>query len=216
MRTLEQVGYVLLLLLAVPLAINALSYGNFNPEYGFLRLKAKAIETGLYLPAYYAHVLVAGLILPLGVIQVHPVWGQKWRRLHRLMGKFYVAGVLLLAAPGGLLMSIFIGRGPWVLSSFILQSACWFAFTLIAFLHIRSGNIDNHRRWMIRSFSVAMAAITLRLYVFISSWSIDLSQPVAYGTIAWLSWVPNLLLVELYLAKKPTAIATSSAAHKET
>jgi hypothetical protein len=52
---------------------------------------------------------------------------------------------------------------------------------------------------MLRSYALAMAAITLRVYAFIASWSIDLSNPPAYALIAWLSWVPNLLVVEVYL-----------------
>lgn len=199
MRRLRNAGFLLLLLLAVPLALNALSYLNFSADYGFLRLKKAAIETGLYLPAYYAHVLVAGLILPLGVFQVHPYWGQRWRNIHRALGKIYVGGVLFLTAPGGLLMSFFIDRGPLVLASFILQSICWFGCTWVAYREIRNGQTESHRKWMLRSFSLAMAAITLRVYVFLTSWSFDLSQPQAYAAIAWLSWVPNLLIVEWYL-----------------
>lgn len=199
MKWLQQAGYLLLLALAIPLAYNALTYTNFVSTYGFLRLKQAAIETGWYLPAYYAHVLLAGLILPLGLFQVHPYWGQRWTSVHRLLGKVYVFGVVLLAAPGGLIMSFFIGRGPGVLTSFVLQSLCWFLFTSWAYLQIRLGNTSLHRRWMLRSYALAMAAITLRVYAFMASWSIDLSNPPAYTLIAWLSWVPNLIVVEVYL-----------------
>ena len=86
--------YVLLLLLAVPLSINALSYLNLDSEYGFLRLKKDAISTGWYLPAYYAHVLIAAIILLIGFFQVHPTFGLRWRKTHRLLGKIYVGGIL--------------------------------------------------------------------------------------------------------------------------
>jgi hypothetical protein len=164
MRRFKNAWLLLLLLLAVPLAFNALSYINFDSSYGFLQLKKQAIETGWYLPAYYAHVLAAG--------------------------------------PGGLIMSLFIGRGPWVLTSFMLQCSLWFICTYLAYYRIREGDIQAHRQWMLRSYALTLAAITLRVYVFFSSWSFDLAQPAAYATIAWLSWVPNLLICEVYLRFK--------------
>jgi len=191
--------YFMLLLMAVPLSINALSYLNLDSEYGFLRIKKDAIASGWYLPAYYLHVLVASVILLVGLYQIHPTFGLRWRSTHRIMGKIYVAGVLFLSAPGALVMSLFIDRGPVVQVSFVLQCTLWFIFTWIAYIRIRQGDIQAHRQWILRSFALTLAAITLRIYVFLGSWSFDLAQPTAYATIAWLSWVPNLLVCEWYL-----------------
>ncbi|HEY3403752.1 MAG TPA: DUF2306 domain-containing protein [Ohtaekwangia sp.] len=195
----KKVGFIVLLILAVPLAFNALSYINFDPQYGFLRLKKFAIDTGWYLPAYYAHVLFAAIILVVGFFQVHPTWGLRWRPLHRFFGKIYIGGILFFAAPGGLIMSFFINRGPWVLASFLLQCTAWFICTALAYKRIRERDISSHRQWVLRSFALTLAAITLRVYVFLSSWSFDLGQPTAYALIAWLSWVPNLLICEWLL-----------------
>lgn len=191
--------YFVLLLLAVPLSFNALSYLNLDSDYGFLRLKRNAIETGWYLPAYYAHVIVAAVILLIGFFQVHPTLGLRWRNIHRALGKVYVGGILFFAAPGGLVMSLFIGRGPVVQASFVLQCTLWFIFTWIAYIRIRERDIQSHRQWILRSFALTLAAITLRIYVFLGSWSFDLTHPTSYATIAWLSWVPNVLICEWYL-----------------
>jgi uncharacterized membrane protein YozB (DUF420 family) len=199
MRLSKSSLYFALLLLAVPLSFNALTYLNLNSEYGFLRLKQDAIATGWYLPAYYAHVLIAAVILLIGIFQVNPTFGLRWRKTHRLLGKIYVGGILFFSAPGGLVMSMFINRGPVVQASFVLQCSLWFLFTWMAFVRIRQRDIPAHRQWMLRSFALTLAAITLRVYVFLSSWSFDLGQPTAYATIAWLSWVPNLLICEWYL-----------------
>ena len=162
---LKKILLIIVLLLAVPLAWNALSYINFNPNYNFLQLKKKAIETGWYLPAYYAHVLMASIILLIGFFQVYPGTRIKWNRLHRFFGKIYVGGILFFSAPGGFVMSLFINRGPWVLASFLFQCCLWFAFTYLAYKTIRKGNVIEHRKWMLRSFALTLAAITLRLYV---------------------------------------------------
>lgn len=193
---------VIVLFLVVSLAFNALTYFNFDFRYGFLKLKQEAIATGFYLPAYYSHVLAAGLILLLGLFQLRTTISLRWRRLHKFLGKCYVYGILFFAAPGGLVMSFFINRGPWVLTSFILQSVCWFAFTALAIRAIKHGKVEEHGQWMWRSYALTFAAVTLRLYVFLFTSSYDMSAPEAYGIIAWLSWTVNLIVIEIYLRTK--------------
>jgi uncharacterized membrane protein YozB (DUF420 family) len=193
---------VVMTLLGVILAINALRYANFSSNYGFLKLKQAAIATGWYLPAYYSHVLVSAIILIVGFFQVSNI-SQRKLPLHRAFGKFYVFGILFFAAPGGLIMALFINRGPWVLLSFLCQVMLWFVFTALAYDRIRKRDLDAHRKWMLRSFALTCAAITLRVYVFIFSFQTDLAYPTAYATIAWMSWVPNLLMIEIYLRNRP-------------
>lgn len=187
-----------LFLLGLSLTINALTYLNFDPDYSFLRIKRQAVLSGRYLPFYYAHVLMGGLILTFGFFQVWTWFRNRFAKVHRLVGYFYVYGVLLLAAPGGFGMSFFVDRGNLVLISFLLQSALWFYFTWKAVSSIRAGDILSHELWMWRSFSLTLAAITLRIYILVFSFSFDLNNTVAYAVIAWSSWVPNLLLVEYF------------------
>ncbi len=148
---------------------------------------------------YHEKVLVGCVILVAGLFQLHPQSNQKFKRPHRFLGYVYVMGILFFAAPGGLVMSLFIQRGPWVLTSFLLQASLWFVFTALAFNRIRKKDIAGHRRWMIRSYALTFAAVTLRLYVLISSFHYSLNVPEAYATIAWLSCVPNLLIAELVI-----------------
>ena len=187
--------------LIVLLSWNAFTYVNFDFTYGFLHLKQMAIATGWYLPAYYSHVLAAGVILLIGFFQLNTKLSLRWRPLHRVLGKCYAYGILFFAAPGGLVMSFFIQRGVWVTASFILQCMCWFVFTAIAVNNIRKGELEEHRQWMWRSYALTFAAVTLRLYVFMFTSSFDLSAPEAYGIIAWGSWVVNLAVVEVYLIR---------------
>jgi hypothetical protein len=193
---------VIVLLLALLLAINALTYLNFDFQYSFLRLKQEAISTGWYLPFYYSHVLVGGLILVIGFLQLQPSSHIRFRKAHRMLGYFYVMGILFFAAPGGLVMSLFIGRGAWVLASFLTQSVLWFYFTAMAFDRIRKRQILAHQQWMWRSYALTFAAITLRVYIFIFANSYNLNQPQSYALLAWLSWVPNIILIEWCIRKK--------------
>lgn len=198
-RIVQYVFLTIVFALAVLLAGNALSYINFNPTYGFLRLKQEAVSTGWYLPAYYSHVLTGGIILVIGFIQLIPSIRSQYKNLHRYLGYGYVMGILFFSAPGGLVMSFFIQRGIWVQISFLLQVALWFYFTAQAFSKIRQGNIMDHQHFMWRSYALTLAAITLRIYIFFTAQTFNLAQPQAYALIAWLSWVPNWLFVEFYI-----------------
>ena len=55
---------------------------------------------------------------------------------------------------------------------------------------------------MIRNFALTFAAVTLRLWIpiFLTS---GLSFEAAYPVIAWLSWVPNLLVAEVLAQSSP-------------
>jgi hypothetical protein len=65
-----------------------------------------------------------------------------------------------------------------------------------AYLAIRAADIASHRRWMVRNFALTFAAVTLRLWLPASIVS-GITFEAAYPVIAWLSWVPNLLVAEV-------------------
>ena len=48
---------------------------------------------------------------------------------------------------------------------------------------------------MIRSYALTLAAVTLRIYIPIGQLAGFAYEP-AYQTIAWLCWVPNLVIAE--------------------
>jgi hypothetical protein len=59
---------------------------------------------------------------------------------------------------------------------------------------------------MVRNFSLALAAVTLRLYIpaFVIAGA---DFAIAYPVIAWLCWVPNLFIAEWrFNASRTTAI----------
>lgn len=172
-------------------------YGNFKTDEGFLLLKQFAIKTGIYLPAFYSHIFASSLILLVGFAQFSKrVYSN--RPLHRVLGEFYVSGVLFFAAPGAYIMSFFIHRGTGVLISFLLQNTLWIIATTAAWRYAVKGNISQHVCMMRRSYALAFAAVTLRFYIWLFT---VLGNGVAfqnnYLIIAFLSWVPNLVLVEL-------------------
>ena len=80
-------------------------------------------------------------------------------------------------------------------TGFALLAACWLYTGLRAFLAIRGGAVDDHRKWMVRNFALTFAAVTLRLYVPASA-AMGIEFEVAYPIISWLCWVPNVAWAE--------------------
>jgi len=186
------------------LCAGTLQYLNFNPDYNFLHLKQFAVKTGFYLPAFYCHIFGSSIILLVGFFQFSKkVYSN--RRLHKVLGKIYVFGVLFFAAPGAYVMTMFINRGTGVFTSFLLQNALWVISTTSAWLLIKNGNVDGHIKMMRRSYALAFAAVTLRFYIWmLTMFGNGVNFQNNYLIIAFLSWIPNLLLVELinYYDKK--------------
>ncbi len=54
----------------------------------------------------------------------------------------------------------------------------------------------RHQRWMVRSFALCFAAVTLRLYLG-AAMAGGLVYAQAYPVISFLCWVPNLVVAEI-------------------
>jgi hypothetical protein len=64
----------------------------------------------------------------------------------------------------------------------------------------RRRRIDLHRAWMLRSYSLTFAAVTLRIWLPLSQVA-GLPFLPSYQAIAWLCWVPNLIVVEWFVLR---------------
>jgi len=60
--------------------------------------------------------------------------------------------------------------------------------------------VARHRRWMTRSFALTYAAVMLRIYLPVAM-IVGLEFAQAYPVIAWLCWLPNLVVAQLLIAR---------------
>jgi hypothetical protein len=79
--------------------------------------------------------------------------------------------------------------------------------TWTALRMVLAHRIVDHRRWMIRSFSLIFAAVMLRIMtplygVLSAAGLVSFSFATAYTWIAWLCWLPNLLIA-VWLTRRP-------------
>ena len=154
--------------------------------------------------AVLTHLFAAAVALALGPWQLNARFRARHLNVHRWMGRTYVVAVVLGGAAGLVLATVSQG-GLAAHIGFGLLGVLWMAATGAAYRRIRAGDQAAHRRWMIRSYSLAFAAVMLRIYLPVS---IVAGMPfeTAYQTIAWLCWVPNLIIAEwLILDRAPVA-----------
>jgi uncharacterized membrane protein len=120
---------------------------------------------------------------------------------HVWTGRLYVLGVLV-GASAGLVLAPFAQTGLTARLGFAFLALLTLGTTGRAFQLVRQGRITEHRRWMIRSFALILAGVSLRIQLP-ASLIAGLSFQSAYPIIAWSCWVPNLLIAEWILGRNP-------------
>jgi len=154
------------------------------------------------------HAASAATALLIGPLQFIARLRQSRPNVHRSIG----AGYVIACLAGGLsALPLAIGTvaGPLAGAGFIALGTAWMTTVVIAVKCIKAGKIAAHRRWMVRSFGLTLAAVTLRLYLFVSG-MLRIDFFLAYPVIAWACWLPNMLAVEWYLRSSSLRHVTPS------
>jgi uncharacterized membrane protein len=138
----------------------------------------------------------AATALLIGGFQFLPAL-RRVKGAHRWLGRAYACGCIVGGA-AGLVMSFGTTAGPVAGLGFGLLAICWLYATVQAWRFARERQFDEHRRWMMRSFAMTFGAVTLRLYLPLGAMAgMDFME--IYRLTAWISWIPNLIVVELWM-----------------
>lgn len=190
--------WAVLAFLAVPIALYAASFLIFRERMFPSPLK----ESFLARPwGIYSHVLIGSIALLIGPFQFNRALLLRRRRVHRVLGKIYVIGALLTGVVG-LYMAWYAFGGLITQTGFAGLGISLLFTTTKAFTSIKAGDVAAHRRWMIRSFAMLFAAVTLRIELPILIGIFGGFEP-AYRVVSWLCWVPNLLVAEALVYRSP-------------
>ena len=145
------------------------------------------------------HIVASGLALLIGPFQFARALRRRQPRVHRWLGRTYVVACLVGGVSGGLI-AMFSSSGPVAGAGFLGLAISWLAATTLGYRAIRTGDVARHRRWMTRSFALTYAAVMLRIYLPIAM-VVGLEFSQAYPVIAWLCWLPNLVVAQLLIAR---------------
>ncbi|MDB5471434.1 MAG: hypothetical protein JWR84_2994 [Caulobacter sp.] len=150
-------------------------------------------------PWLIVHVAGAATALLIGSFQFIGPLRRRVPVAHRWTGRVYAVGCLV-GGVGGLMLAPGSTAGPVAAAGFAVLAMFWLTTTTLGWRTAVARDFVAHRRWMIRSWALTLAAVTLRLYM-VGTPLIPVDPVDGYRAIAWLCWVPNLLIAELYLRR---------------
>lgn len=130
------------------------------------------------------HGLAGACAIFLGPLQFSDRLRQRYTKLHRVIGRIYIAGALVLA-PLGTYIQYFNERNGGPRSFTIaagVDAALLMITTLIALAFILNGKVQQHRQWMTRSFAVALIFLEVRVIQGLTGLE---NVPGATETIVW-------------------------------
>jgi hypothetical protein len=194
------IAFGLMTLLSLYVAIHGLSYlvGTRAPPV--------VEDNGMGMTTLVVHAGAAGVALLLGPLQFLEFIRKRARTLHRWIGRTYLVACLVGGVSGGLLAP-FTAAGPIAAWGFLLLALFWLWVNALGWRAAAiKRDFDEHKEWMIRSFALTLAAVTLRLYLP-AAMIAGLEFVSAYQWIAWLAWVPNLLIAEAWVASRRARVA---------
>ena len=146
-----------------------------------------------------AHISSSPVALILGILQLSSKRRAKNPALHRWFGRIYGVAILI-GGISGLMLAVNALGGPVAGWGFGLLALVWMGVTANAIRLAISGNYTEHRKWMIRSFALTFAAVTLRLYL-VGFMIAGFEYAAASVFIAWMCWVPNLVFAEWWIGR---------------
>jgi uncharacterized membrane protein len=171
-------------------------YYPMEDNIGFLQFKQEYVHLIFWKIAFYTHVFSVIFALLAGLTQFSSTILKKHRKIHRFAGKIYVYDILLINFPAAMILAVYAYGLVPAKAAFVVLDCLWFFFTYKAVTEIKKGNIQAHRKFMIRSYALTLSAVTLRTWKIIISSMVTIDPLHLYMIDAWMGFVPNLLFSE--------------------
>ena len=147
-----------------------------------------------------SHVYGGGIALLLGPFLLNNKLRARFLNTHRFLGRVYLLAVLASGLSGLYLATVTFG-GLSAQIGFGVLAILWLWSGSMALVRIRQGDQTRHRVWMYRNYALTYAAVTLR-FALPAMMANGIPFEAAYQTIAWMSWVPNLIVTEWCILKR--------------
>jgi uncharacterized membrane protein len=159
------------------------------------------------------HGVAGAVALLLAPFQFSARLRRRSLRLHRVLGRLYVAGTAI-SAPLAIPVAIILGP-PTLVMAATIQSCGWLLTTALALYAVRRGDIRQHQEWMIRSYPFAMVFVLARAVLAVPAVR-ELGEvgfvSVVWSLIAAACFVPSLVISWRALLKRAPAPAVRPAA----
>jgi len=188
-------------------------YWPARSDAGFLQIKQQYLGVDHWRIAFWVHVFTSMLTLFAGFTQFSPHVLRKWPKVHRLMGRTYGFTICFVTGPASLIMAMYANGGMTSRIAFCLLAMLWLVTTAMGWRTALTRQWAHHRAWMIRSYALTLSAITLRAWKYLIVLAFEPRPMDVYRIVAWLGFVPNLLVAEWLIRRiKSSAVGAMNQA----
>ena len=186
--------WAMLSFLVVAIALYAVVFAltDFNQS----ELKEKILQLPWTLQI---HAVGGAIALLLGLIQFSRLGGNIPGKWHKFVGRIYAIAVFSSAVMG-LVMAVRADGGLIAQIGFGLLAIAWLGTLVAALAAIYQKQIVVHQTFMSLNYALTWASVTLRVELPLLAMAFGFE--IGYQMIAWLCWVPNLLLAGWWLHRK--------------
>lgn len=150
----------------------------------------------------FTHIIGSVVALAIGPFTLSSKFREKNILRHKRLGKLYIIGILF-GGISGLYLAFYATGGIAGKLGFSLLAIFWLISAYQAIVRIKANRVNEHQQWMIRNYSLTFAAVTLRIWLPLFMLLLGLERfELSYAIIAWLAWVPNIIIAELFIQRK--------------
>lgn len=191
---LRRLSLTVLLLLAFGVGLVSLRYLSGDPAVVPPSMQASFLANGW---VFVAHATASAIALMVGAVQFLAGLRRRWLTVHRWAGRCYVA-CCVAGALSAFWIAPDVESGPIATAGFSVLAFAWIGVTVVAWRHAVARRVDLHRCWMLRSFALTAAAISLRIQLLaFEALGVDYDQISAF--LSFSCWLPNVILAETAL-----------------
>jgi hypothetical protein len=169
-------------------------YFILEKNFGLLQSKTEELlSSQIWNIGFYTHIILGGLALLIGWAQFPKGFRDRNRKLHKKIGMAYVTAAFFSSLTG-IYIGLYATGGIVSILGFVSLGIIWLGTTMMGWFTAKRHDYDAHEEWMIFSYAACFAAVTLRIWLPILITIHNGDFIPAYHIVAWLCWVPNILV----------------------
>src|SRR5262245_28808712 len=198
----------------VPILINVYSPPATSSNPTLAQFQALDDIFARYPRLTLVHIVPALFFLLLAPLQFSQTFRDRHLQWHRRTGRILLLCGLVVGTTALVMSFGMPAIGGVNQAAATTLFALFFLFALgKALRHVRHGEIQLHREWMIRAFSIGLAVATIRPIVgvfFATSPLTGLTPYEFFGTAFWIGFVLHLIAAEVWIQwTRPEAFSLS-------
>lgn len=158
----------------------------------------RQVKLPAWLNVMYVHVAFACVAMVSGAINFSGRILRKYRRLHRMNGYVYLVSVLVVVVTSGY-MAPYTTGGKVNGMAFNVLNIVWPILTITALVKIRKKRIDEHRKWMVRSYAFCFTNLFIHMITFVMNQGAGLAYATSYTIGVYGSLLLLTVLAEIVI-----------------